>query len=1125
MFQPHEGAPDYPALEPEVLKFWEERQIFQKLVAKNQSGPRFDFQDGPITANNPMGVHHAWGRTYKDLFNRFHAMNGRRLRWQNGFDCQGLWVEVEVEKALGFKGKPDILAFGMANFSRACRERVDRFAGVITEQSKRLGMWNDWEHSYYTFDDSNIENIWLFLSKCHEEGWLGPDYRVMPWCPRCETSLSQLESTDAYQEITHRSVYLQFPLKTSPPEDAMRGGQAAGLIVGDVVDRARFEGASFLVWTTTPWTLTANVALAVNPGLVYVRARTDDKIVILSKGTVASALKPGYEVLEELSGADLVGLTYSGPFDDIPFQTESQQTHPRRVAGAEWVGENDGTGIVHIAPGCGDIDFQLGQSENLGFIAPVTASARFKSECGEVLAGLHALEDVETVFAELEKRGRLYRIQRYKHSYPHCWRCGSELIFFASQEWFIRADAGARPARQRLQRAASTVEWNPDYGGKRLDDWLSNMGDWNISRKRFWGLPLPFWRDEESGEWEVISSRAQLRERAVDPRKVDELPELHRPWIDEIEIWNADKTSKLRRVPEVGDAWLDAGIVPFSTVGFNGATDIRKPDLRLESASDWRPVDFISEMREQIRLWFFSMLFMGVALEDRAPYGRVMLYETMLDQYGQRISKKVGNGVPFGYAVAVAGADPMRWTFCQNPVTKDIRFGLDPRVWPRAKNITPPEGALGWNPLAQPATDESKAPGDPVYESSRRLLTLWNVYGFFISYANLDQPDLTLEPQPQNVLDKWILARLQTCISNTTRAFELLEPQSVVREIEAFVDDLSNWYIRRGKRRFWKSESDSDKAQAYLTLHHVLITLSQLLAPALPFSSEMMYRNLSSVLPDAPESVHLCAWPVVDETHRDDELVSQVEGVLQAVSLGQSARREAAMRVRQPLAKAMIQAPTQKLKEAVEAFRDTIKDELNVKSIELLSDAGDLVTYSLKANLPVVGRKYGKAVGALRKLLEGADTSEAKRIGSAIKAGQSVSVELEGAPVTLDPTEVLVETKQASGFSFASAEGWSVGLDTTLTDELIVEGLARDFIRVVQDGRKRANFEVSDRITILLAQPGDNSRLPDVLEGFGDTIQSETLADELRFVDANYPELSDGKIGDEALRFRLEKMV
>lgn len=1098
MFQPVEGAPDYTRLEPEVQKFWEENQIFQKLVAKNENGLQFDFQDGPITANNPMGVHHAWGRTYKDIYNRYHAMQGHKLRWQNGFDCQGLWVEVEVEKALGFKGKPDILAFGMENFSRACRERVERFAKVITEQSKRLGMWNHWDQSYYTFDDSNIENIWNFLGKCHEEGWLAPDYRVMPWCHRCETSLSQLEVSDSYKEITHTSVYFQCPINER-------------------------EGDYFLVWTTTPWTLAANVALAINPELTYVRAKSGDLVYVLSKGAAATALKPGYEVLGELSGAELVGLTYSGPFDDLPIQVESQKEHPRRVVGADWVDESEGTGIVHIAPACGDSDFQLGQTENLGFIAPVTSSGHFKSECGEVLAGLHGLQDAETVFSELQKRDRLYRLQRYKHSYPHCWRCSSELIFFATQEWFIKADAGPRPARARLKEAASKVEWTPDYGGKRMADWLDNMGDWAISRKRFWGLPLPIWRDDESGEWVLISSRAQLRERAVNPQQVDELPELHRPWIDEIEIWNDDKTRKLRRVPEVGDAWLDAGIVPFSTVGYNGARDIRRPEIAV-APDQWRPVDFISEMREQIRLWFFSMLFMSVALKDEAPYERVLLYETMLDQYGNRISKRLGNGVPYGYAIALAGADPMRWTFANNPLSKDIRFGLDPRAWKHAKGITPPEGPLSWNPLAEPAVDETKPAGDPVYESSRRLLTLWNTVSFFVSYANLDKPDLAVELAPENVLDKWILARLQTCIAGVTNSIESLEPQGIVREVEAFVDDLSNWYVRRGKRRFWKSESDTDKAQAYATLHHVLLTLCKLIAPVIPFSAEHIYRNLSAPLANVPESVHLCEWPIVDTRFQNDDLVAQVEGVLRAVSLGLSARKESKIRVRQPLSKSLILAPNSFGFDSIRAWNETIKDELNVKDIELLSDAGDLVTYSLKANLPVVGKKYGKQVGALRKLLEGADPAEAKRIGEAIRAGQSAEVELEGQATTLEPNEVLVEAKQATGYAFASEAGWGVALDTTLTDELELEGMARDFIRAIQSGRQKEDLNLSDHISILVVD-GAESRLADVLEHFGDVIQTETLADELRFVQANYPELTEGKMGEETIRFRVEKTV
>ena len=846
MFEPFEGVPSYPALEREVLQFWQERHIFDQLQAQNQNGLPWQFQDGPITANNRMGVHHAWGRTYKDLFDRFHAMNGRRLRWQNGFDCQGLWVEVEVEKALGFHTKTDILDFGIANFSRACRARVEEFAAVIAAQSKRLGMWMDWDRSYFTYDDSNIEGIWGFLAKCHSQGWLAPDYRVMPWCPRCETSLSQHESSDAYRDITHRSVFVQLPLEGS--DDWL------------------------LAWTTTPWTLTANVALAVNPELTYVRAQVEGQTLVLSQGTAQTALRPGYEIVGTLSGAELVGRAYSGPFDDIPFQVENQRTHPRRVVAWSEVGEGEGTGIVHIAPGCGAEDFALGQSQDLGFIAPVTPSAHFRAECGPELAGLSGVaqydalgnvgSDIDHIFEALDKRGRLYRVQRYAHSYPHCWRCGHELIFYATKEWFIRADAGPNPARPRLQEAAARVEWVPEYAGKRMQDWLLNMGDWNISRKRFWGLPLPIYVDENGENWEVIGSREELRARAVEPEKVDNLPELHRPWIDEIEIWSSDGTKKLTRVPEVGDAWLDAGIVPFSTVGYFGADDIRMPELKIADKAEWQPADFVTEMREQIRLWFFSMLWMGVALEDRAPYKKAMVYETMLDQNGERISKRIGNGVPYDEAVASVGADPMRWTFVSNTLTRDIRFGYD-----------------------------------PIRDSVKRLLTLWNVYSFFVTYANLDEPDLSGELRAENILDKWILARLQTCVSDVTGAIENTEPAGVTRAVEAFVDDLSNWYVRRSRRRFWKSESDTDKAQAYRTLHHVLLTLCKLIAPVIPFTAETIYRNLSSPLADAPESVHLCAWPRVDEVLRDDELVAQVAGVLTAVSLGLAARATAKIRV------------------------------------------------------------------------------------------------------------------------------------------------------------------------------------------------------------------------------------
>ncbi len=1094
MFEPFEGVPDYPKLEQQILSFWDEFQIFQRLREQTQNGERWDFQDGPITANNPMGVHHAWGRTYKDIFDRFHAMRGKNLRWQNGFDCQGLWVEVEVEKALGFKGKEDIEAFGLENFSRACRERVEKFAGVIEEQSKRLGMWMDWPRSYFTFDDSNIEHIWLFLKKCHDEGWLAQDYRVMPWCPRCETSLSQHESADSYKDITHRSVYIALPVTapTQPPPE----GEEFPLPPGGVRGGRLQPGDRFLVWTTTPWTLTANVALALHPELTYVRAKTGDNVVILSKGTVASALRPGYEILDEFPGSELVGLSYSGPLDDIPFQQELTNSVGRRVVAWEDVGETEGTGIVHIAPGCGAEDYELGKREKLGHIVPTSPSAHFLPGAGP-LAGLHALDDVETIFEELRARDRLYRIQRYEHSYPHCWRCGTELIFYSVKEWFIRADAGPRPARERLRRAAQTVEWIPDYAGKRMDDWLMNMGDWCISRKRFWGLPLPIYMDDD-GNWDVIASRAALRERAVEPEKFDALPELHRPWIDGVAIWNRERTKVMNRVPEVGDAWLDAGIVPFATVGYNGADGIRMPELKIAGREDWQPADFISEMREQVRLWFFSMLFMSVALEDRAPYKRAMVYETMLNERGEKISKTLKNGVPFDETVALIGADPVRWEFCRNPLTKDIRFGRMPlEEWTaeaKRRLVTP-------------------------------LLTLWNVYTFFVTYANLDVPELSsgTAPQAASPMDKWILARLQKLIAEVTAALDNVEPPNINRAVESFSDDLSNWYVRRSRRRFWKSESDSDKQAAYQTLHHVLLTLCRLIAPVIPFTAEAMYLNLKRPLRNAPDSVHLLAWPVVDENLRDDALLSEVESVLNAVSLGHKARKESKVKVRQPLPRVLIQAPPE-AQGSLENWRETILDELNVKSLELLDDAGDLVSYKLRANLPKLGPRFGKQIGAIRAALENAAPDEAKRIGSAVRRGESVKLQLGEQEIELAPDDILVQTQQQSGYSFAGEGDWAVAIDTTLNEDLRDEGYARDFVRAVQEARKKAGFEVSDHIAILVVEPAEPSRFARVLENFGDYLQDETLAEELRLVGDDYPELSEAEAGDETIRLRVEKL-
>src|SRR5581483_3920395 len=829
---------DFVALEKAILRFWEEDRSFQKLVAKNANGPTYSFIDGPMTANNPMGVHHAWGRSYKDFYQRYHAMLGQRLRYQNGFDCQGLWVEVEVEKDMGFNSKRDIIDYGLAEFSRACRARVERFAGVITEQSKRLGNWMDWDNSYFTMSDRNIETIWYFLKRCQEKGWLFEGERVMPWCIRCGTSLSQHELIDSYRDVEHASVFIKLPIRDRTNE-------------------------YLAIWTTTPWTLPANTAAAVNPDLTYVAVRQPapagaggdgaPSLVYCSKGTVERIFGAEAEIERELLGSDLVGLTFHGPFDELPVQ--HGVTH--RVVSWDAVAEEEGTGIVHIAPGCGAEDFELSQQHDLAVLAPLDDSGYYVAGYGQLL-GRHAPEVAEFVFDSLREKGYLLRTEKYPHRYPVCWRCGEELVFKLVGEWFISADE----IRPRMKREAARVQWVPPHAGDLMQDWLTNMRDWCISRKRFWGLPLPFYRCD-CGHLTIVESLQDLASRTVTPFHYSpngklpaavldppmagktpgatealrarfseplasgtegtrapagdrfgeqrslhhppvELPELHRPWIDEIEIACEACGKPTRRIPEVGDCWLDAGIVPYSTLDYRVNPDYWR---------EWFPADWISEMREQIRLWFYSMLFMSVTLEDRTPYEACMVYEKMNDEKGRPMHKSAGNAIWFDEAVERMGADAMRWVFASQNLKTNLNFGYGP-------------------------ADEVR----------RRLLTLWNVYSFFVTYANIDGFDpskVRIEPSKRSTLDRWLLSRLQGVIEQARRAFEAYDVAPFVQAFERFLnDDLSNWYVRRSRRRFWKSEEDADKASAYLTLYEVLVELAKLIAPIVPFLAEEIYQNL-----------------------------------------------------------------------------------------------------------------------------------------------------------------------------------------------------------------------------------------------------------------------------------------
>lgn len=1040
MFKEVKSGLSFPDMEREVLRFWEERRIFDKLREKNAGNKHWSFIDGPITANNPMGVHHAWGRTYKDIFQRFKAMQGYDQRYQNGFDCQGLWVEVEVEKDLGLNSKREIMEYGLDKFSEACCARVEKYSAIQSEQSKRLGQWMDWDHSYYTMTDTNIEHIWHFLKRCHDNGWLYKGQRAMPWCARCGTSLSQHELIDSYREMTHTSVFLKLPITERP-------------------------GEYMMVWTTTPWTLTANVALAVHPDLEYAKVRQSDGILYLSAGTV-SKLDGEYESLGTVKGSELVGLHYKGPFFDLPAQKDVDS----QVVPWDYVGEEEGVGVVHIAPGCGAEDYELSQKLELPVIVPI-------DENGYYYPGFGWLEEksvgevAEGIFLDLEEKGMLYKTERYEHRYPVCWRCQAELVFRLVDEWFIACDH----IREPMKREARKVRWVPDYAGKRMEDWLNNMGDWCISRKRFWGLPLPIFRCE-CGEMTFIGSRKELDELAVSG--IEQLKELHRPWIDNVKVKCPKCGGTAERVPEVGDCWLDAGIVPYSTLGYL--------DEDKSYWEKWFPAEFVVEMREQIRLWFYSMLFMSVTLEGKAPYKSVLVYEKVHDEKGRPMHKSHGNAIWFDEAVEKMGADVMRWIYAGANIQNNLNFGY--------------------------------GRGDEVV---RNVLTLWNVYSFFVTYALVDQWRPSDRSEQSDVsdrseIDRWILSRLHALVKATTESLEDYDAAEVTRLVDKFVDDLSNWYVRLSRRRFWKSECDDDKQSAYSTLYEVLVTLTKLLAPVMPFMADDMYRNLvCSVDSDAPESVHLCDWPAADESLIDKHLIEETDAVMKVVRLGRAARSGSAMKVRQPLALVTVKPSSRVEREAVRRNERLILDELNIKALTLTDDATGLVGYCIKPNLRTLGPKHGKLLSKISAALTEADGAA---IAVKVAAGESFELEVAGERLTLEPDDVLVETTAPENLCCCEELATVVAIDTRLTEELIQEGLVRDLVRQIQNMRKDSGFNVDDHITIEYATSG---KLSEAIRSWSDYIRQETLANSVTASDGeSFPRV---KIAGEEIGLKLEK--
>jgi isoleucyl-tRNA synthetase len=1065
MFEAVPASVDFVEQEHQLLDFWQRSDAFRKLVALREDSPRWSFIDGPITANNPMGIHHGWGRTYKDLYHRFWAMRGYRTRYQNGFDCQGLWVEVEVEKGEGFSSKRDIEEYGIARFVRKCKERVLRYAAVQTEQSIRLGYWMDWNEpdmlrdladrltrdpdelitvegpagpvtdtveqvvarlglaelggSYFTFSNENNHMIWTFLKRCWERGWLYKGRDVMPWCPRCATGISQHEIvTEGYRELTHPGVTLRLPLRERP-------------------------GESLLVWTTTPWTLTSNVAAAVGPDLTYVKVRQGEDVFYLSKGTL-SVLKGEYTTLEEMKGNALQGWAYDGPFDELPAQSKAGGPAAHRVILWGEVGEAEGTGIVHIAPGCGAEDFALSKEYDLPAIAPLNEEGLFVGGFGS-LSGTHVSESAAAVFDSLRAKGLLYRVEDYTHRYPVCWRCSTELVFRLVDEWFISMDE----LRHDMMEVTHQIRWIPSFGLERELDWLRNMHDWMISKKRFWGLALPIWECTECGSFTVVGDEHELEERAVAGWEEFAGHTPHRPWVDSVRIACPQCGAEMCRITDVGNPWLDAGIVSFSTLRY-----------RSDPAywQQWYPADWISEsFPGQFRNWFYSLLAMATVLENSPPFRTCFSYATLVDEHGREMHKSSGNMIEFNEAADRMGVDVMRWLYCAHKPENNLSFGYG-----RADEVR-----------------------------RRFLIPLWNVYSFFITYANLDgwQPRRpAARAKAQTALDRWILARLHQLVAQVTERLENYDAYGVTLAVEPFLDDLSNWYVRRSRRRFWKSEQDADKNAAYTTLYDVLTTLCRLLAPLVPFVTETMYQNLvRSVDPGAAESVHHTDWPEDDVTLVDSPLLEQMALVRQIVALGHAARNSANIKLRQPLSRALahVAADAETLDQELVGL---VQEELNVKQLTLVSDASELVTYHLLPDNQLLGPRFGKRFPALRAALA---TQDPLATVQRLRGDGALRLDLDGEEVELTEGEVRVNEEAREGLAVASERDVTVAVDTALTPELVAEGLAREAIRRIQNSRKTAGFRLDDRIVTAYRAEGE---LAEAIAAWREIIAAETLS-------------------------------
>jgi len=1017
---------NFPQMEEEVLRFWKEHQIFEKSLEKRKDAPRYVFYEGPPTANGLPGIHHVLARVFKDLFPRYKTMKGYYCLRKGGWDTHGLPVELEIEKELGFTSKSQIEEFGIAEFNRLCKESVFRYVKEWEELTDRIGFWIDMKNAYITLSNEFIESVWWILKQLWNKGLIYKGYKSVPYCPRCGTPLSDHEVALGYKEVEDPSIYVLFPLK----------------------DEAE---AYFLAWTTTPWTLPGNAALAIHPEVEYVMVEQTREgkaqRYILAKPLLEKTIQGEYRIVHSFQAQELAGKRYIPLYSFLPLDKDAHY-----VILADFVNTEEGTGIVHIAPAFGAEDLEVGQKYGLPIIQTVDPDGRMV-EAVTPWKGMFVKEADPLIIKDLEERGLLYRQELYLHTYPFCWRCGTPLLYYAHPTWFIQTTR----YRDLMVALNKKINWVPEHiRDGRFGNWLENNIDWALSRNRYWGTPLPIWICEKCEDLTFIGSYAELKEKVESSGYSWPEPwDPHRPYVDQI-VFRCEKCGGLkRRVPEVIDCWFDSGAMPVAQWHY--------PFENQEIFEDQFPADYICEAVDQTRGWFYSLHAISTMLFENLCYKNVICLGLILDEKGEKMSKSKGNVVDPWSVINVYGADAVRWyLFTAAPPGQERRFSH----------------ALVGEVL------------------SKFLLTLWNSYAFFVTYANIDgfnPRESFVPPAERAFLDRWILSELNLLVKNTNEAMDRYDVPGAARPIEEFVDNLSNWYIRRSRRRFWKSEADQDKLSAYHTLYETLVTLAKLLAPFTPFIADEIYRNLVlSVDPSAPESVHLCDYPVADESLIDHELMADTRLAMRLASLGLAARNKARIKVRQPLEKALVKVRSEEEKARVLRIADQLQDELNVKEIELIDDESLVVSYRLDTVPEILGKKLGSLYPKVRERLQTTtDPSLARRL----LAGLPVEVELPEGPVSLSPEEVTVELVDKEGYASAFEAGYLVAVTTTITPELRREGLARELVRRIQNMRKEADFRIEDRIrTSYQAGP----ELREVFTLFADYIQRETLSVELK---------------------------